>query len=148
MSAPANITAAARAPLMDVVHAQARARYLADATQQPFEYHLCVVYAEHALAVYSQAPCALQQIQAWAHGTFGAPTVGRAVQRACEELEELHLTAPDYDLAEIADVIICLLAAPGAVEAVRAKMEINRARKWRLRGDGTGYHVRQESAAE
>lgn len=50
---------------------------------------------------------------------------------------------------EAADVLIVLYGLAGLRgfdlgEAVDAKMAINRARKWKALGDGTGYHVKDE----
>jgi hypothetical protein len=52
------------------------------------------------------------------------------------------MIAPGADIpTEAADVIIVLLRIPGIAEAIQRKMAINRARQWKLMGDGTGYHV-------
>lgn len=88
----------------------------------------------------------------WQTQTFGPATVDRAFDRADEEFEELFkemigdVKDRDYRkmAMEAADVIICLSAfmqACGHWDAVDKKMAINRARKWRTNGDGTGYHI-------
>lgn len=95
-----------------------------------------------------------QQISDWADRTFGtaydALTIG---VRANEEMAEL-LTALAADrvgesakvMEELADVVIVLkrLAAihGGDLDAaIDRKMDINAKRDWKLRGDGTGFHV-------
>ena len=84
----------------------------------------------------------------WQLATFGAATPPRALRRFREELDEL-LDAPESELAEeAADVVIMLAGWVKArtgedlAEAVERKMAINRARKWDVRGDGTGYHIK------
>lgn len=87
-------------------------------------------------------------IAAWCEQTFGPCAPVRVAKRASEEMRELideTADASDWtDKAreEAADVAICLSRVPGLWEAVERKMAINRAREWRLMGDGTGYHVR------
>jgi hypothetical protein len=79
-------------------------------------------------------------INQWCDDTFGPATVPRLIERAREEFDELE--APGADVAiEAADVVICLCRIPGFAEALQRKMAINRARQWRLTGEGTGYHV-------
>lgn len=95
-------------------------------------------------------------IAKWADDTFGPATdaarIGRALEEANEAADEIH--DPVGCLVEIADVIICLCACPSSVgidarglvgdrawQAVEAKMNINRSRKWILRGDGNGDHA-------
>lgn len=84
-----------------------------------------------------------QTIRAWALATFGEVTIRRGVSRAAEELDEA--------LTELADVTIVLCHATRghwlmwpAVwllrKRINAKMAINRARRWDLRGDGTAQH--------
>ena len=51
---------------------------------------------------------------------------------------------------EAADVVIVLCHLAGSMDmdlgaAIEAKMEVNRARQWRLSGNGTGYHVKEAS---
>lgn len=87
-------------------------------------------------------------IAGWCEQTFGPCIPARVAKRASEEMRELideTAEAADWtDKAreEAADVAICLSRVPGIWEAVERKMAINRAREWRLMGDGTGYHVR------
>lgn len=79
-------------------------------------------------------------IIAWGDETFGPAEPGRIISRAAEEWKEM--LEPDADIpTEAADVIIVLLRMPGIAEAIQRKMQINRAREWKLMGDGTGYHV-------
>ena len=93
-----------------------------------------------------------QSINEWAEATFG-PTGSNAsvAARALKELAELiqKLTADDTHAGaaeELADVEIVFarlwvrLGANRQAEIDR-KMATNRARKWRLTGDGHGQHV-------
>lgn len=86
-------------------------------------------------------------IAQWCEETFGPVTAKRIAERASEEMQEL-LDSVAEDMAwtgatrsEAADVLICLARVPGIWEAVEQKMAINRARKWRLTGDGCGHHI-------
>lgn len=87
-------------------------------------------------------------IAEWCEATFGPCSPERVATRAREEMKELvdetEIAAGWTDKARIeaADVLICLSRVPGIWEAVEEKMAINRARKWRIMGDGTGYHER------
>lgn len=83
---------------------------------------------------------------AWCEETFGPVTSARTASRANEEMLEL-LANPD-DVMEAADVCIVLSRYPGLAEAINAKMAINRARTWNLKGDGTGYHVKASISGE
>lgn len=92
-------------------------------------------------------------ISDWAVATFGdSKNPHVPVERMLKECNELKLKleqpAISYEeLAdEIADVMICAYRAMDALgfslhACVDHKMEINRARKWILHGDGTGQHV-------
>jgi hypothetical protein len=83
----------------------------------------------------------LTSIIQWGAETFGAAEAERVIDRAWEEWEEM--IAPGADMVtEAADVIIVLLRMPGILEALERKMEANRQRRWRLMGDGTGYHIK------
>lgn len=87
----------------------------------------------------------------WGDAAFGeVRDLSALVARARGELDELDLAIRANDAAEIgreaADVVILLhrlvaLAGMDLNEQVDAKMTINRARKWKLAGDGTGGHV-------
>ena len=82
----------------------------------------------------------LQSIADWCDATFGPCKIPRIISRAREEFDELE--EEDADTAtEAADVIICLARVPGVAEAIQRKMAVNRERKWRMNGDGTGYHI-------
>jgi hypothetical protein len=85
----------------------------------------------------------LQTIAQWCEETFGPVTPERVAKRAAEEMEEL--LAEPTKVEEAADVVIVLSRYPNLWEAVERKMAVNRARKWRLMGDGTGYHVKPEA---
>jgi len=91
----------------------------------------------------------------WQNQTFGPMTVNRGFERACEEycelIEEFGRPTEERDYRkmalEAADVIIVLsgfMAACGQWNAVDQKMAINRQRKWKTNGDGTGYHYQHE----
>jgi hypothetical protein len=80
-------------------------------------------------------------IAQWCEETFGPITPERMVERAGEEFEELR--AEPSSAEEAADVVICLARVPGLWEAVERKMVKNRLRRWALRGDGTGYHIKE-----
>ena len=87
----------------------------------------------------------------WGDATFGKVThLSALVARARGELDELDQAIAQGDQAEAgreaADVVILLhrlvaLAGMDLAEQVDAKMAVNRARKWRAAGDGTGGHV-------
>jgi hypothetical protein len=82
--------------------------------------------------------------------TVSRPSLSRAI-RAAEELAELirMLVIDDADpraAMEVADVTIVLTGISAALgveqsEQIDAKMQINRARRWNLTGDGHGQHV-------
>jgi len=92
-----------------------------------------------------------QTIREWGDATFGAPTdLTVLVKRARVEMDELEqaLRAGDHAEAgrEVADVVILLHRLAGILgmelsEQVDTKMQVNRARKWKAAGDGTGGHV-------
>jgi hypothetical protein len=86
----------------------------------------------------------LAAIAQWCEDTFGPITVERLVSRAAEEMDELR--AEPHKADEVADVIINLSRYPGAWAAVQAKMAVNRGRRWRLMGDGTGYHIKPDGS--
>lgn len=87
-------------------------------------------------------------IRDWVQANFGIATLDRIVERAVEEMDELtesislgcdHLTV----IEEAADVVIVLCNLPGLQDAINAKMAKNRARKWKVMGDGTAYHIKE-----
>ncbi len=90
-------------------------------------------------------------IREWGDAIFGAPQdLTVLVQRARVEMDELEQALRDGDQAEAgreaADVVILLhriadILGHDLYEQVDAKMVINRARKWKTTGDGTGSHV-------
>jgi hypothetical protein len=83
----------------------------------------------------------LESILQWGDETFGPAKPDRVIERGWEEWQEMIAPGADVTI-EAADVIIVLLRMPGILEALERKMEINRARRWRLMGDGTGYHIK------
>jgi hypothetical protein len=69
--------------------------------------------------------------------------------RGLDQLREPE--PPEKIAAEIADseIVLRVLAWRRGInldECVDAKMAINRARRWRVNGDGTGYHVKDGAA--
>jgi NTP pyrophosphatase (non-canonical NTP hydrolase) len=92
-----------------------------------------------------------QTIREWGDQTFGkVADLSALVARARGELDELDQAVRADDKIEIgreaADVVILLhrlvaLAGMDLSEQVDAKMAVNRARKWKPAGDGTGGHV-------
>jgi NTP pyrophosphatase (non-canonical NTP hydrolase) len=90
-------------------------------------------------------------IRVWGDETFGKVSdLSALVARARGELDELDQAIEANDTAEIgreaADVVILLhrlvtLAGMDLSAEVDAKMAVNRARKWKAAGDGTGGHV-------
>lgn len=92
-----------------------------------------------------------KSIREWGDAVFGAPQdLTVLVKRARVEMDELEqaLRAGDMEEAgrEAADVVILLHRLAGILghdllDQVDAKMAINRARKWKAAGDGTGGHV-------
>jgi hypothetical protein len=90
-------------------------------------------------------------IREWGDATFGeVRDLTALVVRARGELDELEqaLRAGDHAEAgrEAADVAILLhrlvaLMGQDLGQQVDAKMQVNRARRWRSAGDGTGGHV-------
>jgi len=89
-------------------------------------------------------------IRHWAVDTFGLAKISRILERTGEELVELNdaFVANDADaiIEEAADVVITLCNLPGLQAAIDAKMAKNRARKWQVMGDGTGYHIKEPTA--
>ena len=90
-------------------------------------------------------------IRIWGDATFGQPSdLTVLVTRARLEMDELEQAIREGDMAEAgreaADVVILLHRLAGILglelnEQVDAKMAINRARKWKTTGDGTGSHI-------
>ena len=90
-------------------------------------------------------------IRTWGDATFGAPSdLTVLVARARLEMDELEQAIREGDMAEAgreaADVVILLHRLAGILglelnEQVDAKMAINRARRWKTTGDGTGSHI-------
>ncbi|MFC3053418.1 pyrophosphohydrolase domain-containing protein [Kordiimonas pumila] len=91
-------------------------------------------------------------IQKWADTTFG-PAYDQSVlvDRAAIEITELKEAVVNNNLIDIgkeaADVIILLMRllenyGLDMQDEVTKKMQENRNRKWRAKGDGTGSHVK------
>jgi len=91
-------------------------------------------------------------ISEWAEKTFGYPTRARSIARMLEEVEELKKIEITDDMSsfikvadECADIYItmCQVASTFGLNlhvCINDKMQINRARKWKIAGDGTGQH--------
>ncbi len=93
-------------------------------------------------------------ISKWAVDTFGeAGSNASCAARANAEMAELIQALASNDnhpnaSAEVADVLICLYRLADRLDidlhdAVDEKMAINRARKWKLDGNGHGSHVKE-----
>ena len=91
-------------------------------------------------------------VSAWGEETFG-PATGPdvLVVRAQVEMDELLEAVRSGDhgevALEVADVFILLyrvatLCGVDVDAAVARKMQINRKRRWRRKGDGTGSHIK------
>jgi NTP pyrophosphatase (non-canonical NTP hydrolase) len=94
-------------------------------------------------------------VSKWAEETFGpASSNARVAARANEEMAELLRCLTNDDshpkaIEEAADVVIILYRLADRMgfdlmDEIDRKMEVNRARLWRLSPDGHGYHVRQD----
>ena len=90
----------------------------------------------------------------WADKTFGYAGVDSSIARMVKEVEELKAIKvtewKDYDKVadECADILITLYRIMGVIgfnlhSCVDHKMEINRGRKWKSNGDGTGQHIKE-----
>lgn len=90
-------------------------------------------------------------ISEWAEKTFGHPTRERSINRMLEEVTELAVCdREDFNKVsdECADILITLYQVANTFGfdlhvCVDHKMEINRARKWKIAGDGTGQHIKE-----
>lgn len=94
-------------------------------------------------------------ISEWANSTFGPVTDYRAVRRMVEEVQELVEVCECNDINdmdkvsnECADILVTLYQVANTFgfdlhACVDHKMQINRARKWKIAGDGTGQHVKE-----
>lgn len=94
-------------------------------------------------------------ISEWAVKVFGWSSEERAITRMLEEVEELKaIDVKDYNNSfneisnECADILITLYQVATIFSfdlhaCVDHKMQINRARKWKIAGDGTGQHVKE-----
>lgn len=84
----------------------------------------------------------------WVQTNFGTATLERTIERAVEEMDELTESISlgcdrETVIEEAADVVIVLCNIPGLQDAINAKMAKNRARKWKVMGDGTAYHIKE-----
>jgi hypothetical protein len=91
------------------------------------------------------APLAFEILSVWGEKVFGPVEPSRIVERAQEEMNELKEKVvegwTDQAVEEAADVVVILTRAPGLWNAIVRKMNINFAREWDIKGDGTGYHI-------
>ena len=84
----------------------------------------------------------------WADKTFGFCQQERAIDRMVEEVRELQSGSVSDVPNECADILITLYRIADVFNfdlhaAVDHKMQINRARKWKSNGDGTGQHIKE-----
>jgi len=94
-------------------------------------------------------------ISEWATETFGYPASPQIIiDRMFQEVRELrnvdYLDVMNFDKVsdECADIyiVMCQVANIFGFDlhaCVDHKMQINRARKWKLAGDGTGQHIKE-----
>jgi len=90
----------------------------------------------------------VESVTEWANETFGEATIEAQLKRAEKEIRELlDATDPAKIAEEAADVCICLFRIIGTLnpEAINLKMEQNRARTWKLDGNGCAQHVKEPS---
>lgn len=92
----------------------------------------------------------IDSVTQWADATFGQATIQAMFERACKEMQELQLAMQYADgpiiAMEAADVCICLYRMIGTLDrmALDKKMAINRARTWKLDGNGCAQHVKDQ----
>lgn len=97
-----------------------------------------------------------QTINEWAVKTFGpVKSEYRSVQRMLQEVKELEdicnssgIDDMDEVSNECADILITLYQVATTFgfdlhACVDHKMQINRARRWKIAGDGTGQHIKE-----
>ena len=96
-----------------------------------------------------------KSVSEWATKTFGYPKSPEvAIRRMLDECDELEkkldsgVATEEQYADEIADIFITGFQAMttlgfNAQSCVDHKMEINRHRKWKLAGDGTGQHIEE-----
>lgn len=99
----------------------------------------------HSKARPHHGPENQKSIWLWVLGTFGMPKEERSFERMFEEIDELRDAPLENRQEECADVLICMYAYASSAgfdlqQAVNDKMKVNRARKWKVHGDGTGHH--------
>jgi len=93
-------------------------------------------------------------ISEWANKVFGYPTRQRSIDRMLDEVDELELINVDDSESfnevsnECADILITLYQVANTFgfdlhACVDHKMHINRNRKWKIAGDGTGQHIKE-----
>jgi galactose-1-phosphate uridylyltransferase len=93
-------------------------------------------------------------ISEWGFKTFGYPkdaiVIVKRMLKESNELEEAIKSDVTYDMIadECADIyiVMCHVFATMGFDlhaCVDHKMEINRARKWKISGDGTGQHIKE-----
>lgn len=88
----------------------------------------------------------VESVTTWANETFGEATIEAQLKRAEKEIRELlESKDPEKIAEEAADVCICLFRIIGTLnpEAINQKMAKNRARTWKLDGNGCAQHVKE-----
>jgi NTP pyrophosphatase (non-canonical NTP hydrolase) len=95
---------------------------------------------------------ALEEMVELCFAAGASPTdIRTAVQRAISDrADDEVITQLDKIPAEVADVTIVLygyaqLRGFDLQAEIDKKMAINRKRKWKANGDGTGYHIKEKS---
>lgn len=103
--------------------------------------------ADHLVAANKKVESeTIASVTTWANETFGPATIEVQIDRAWKEFRELlQLRGLDTDkiAEEAADVCICLFRVIGTLdpEAINKKMAKNRARQWKVDGQGCAQHV-------
>lgn len=103
----------------------------------------------------------IESINQWANETFGLASLAaqlKRVQLEAAELMGLHRKLRDAEVnhkplpldqiaEEAADMCICLYRIIGTLDpqAINKKMAINRQRKWKSNGNGTGQHIKEST---
>lgn len=91
-----------------------------------------------------------KQISDWARETFGPSSPATLYNRGEDEFRELkdavYNKGPEEIGMECADVLhllfqICESQGIDLIRATEEKFHINRNRKWKVNGDGTGQHI-------
>lgn len=116
------------------------------------DFFICTTLKD-AIDAMQPAPASetVESVTTWANETFGVANLVAQILRAESEWLELkdlleNCAAPEKIAEEAADVCICLYRVIGTLdpEAINKKMAKNRARKWKVDGQGCAQHVGEE----